>query len=181
MFILPVTEDIELRECGPHHAAELFALVQSNRVHLREWLPWLDQTTRPQHVEQFLRECRRRADDGNGHTFMIMTQGRIVGLMGQHYVDTVDRKTELGYWLDAGHQGRGIMTCAVARTVDYVFDDLDLHRIVMHCAVGNTRSRAIPERLGFVLEGVLRQAQWLYTRYVDLAVYALLKDERRRI
>ena len=161
------------------HAAELFALVESNRTYLRQWLPWLDETTRPQHIDQFLRESRRRSDNGNGQTFMVMYRGRIVGVLGQHFVDRVDRKTELGYWLDAGHQGRGIMTMAVARMVDHSFEDLELNRVVLHCAAGNARSRAIPDRLGFVLEGVLRQAQWLYDHYVDLAVYSLLREEWR--
>src|SRR6185436_13104105 len=108
MFVLPVSEDIKLRECGPNDAAELFGLVEANRDHLREWLPWLDETTRLQHVEQFLRDSRRRSDNGNGQTFMITLRDRIVGVLGQHYLDQVDHKTELGYWLDRQHQGCGI-------------------------------------------------------------------------
>jgi ribosomal-protein-serine acetyltransferase len=179
MFVLPVSDSVALRECTPNDAVELFALVETNRVHLREWLPWLDDTTRLQHIEQFLRESRRRSDRGSGQTFMITAGGRIVGVLGQHYVDRVDNKTELGYWLDQEHQGTGLMTRAVGRMLRHIFDDLDLNRVVLHCAAENRRSRAVPERLGFRLEGVLREAQWLYTRYVDLAIYGLLRDEWR--
>jgi ribosomal-protein-serine acetyltransferase len=45
----------------------------------------------------------------------------------------------------------------------------------MHCAVGNTKSRAVPERLGFVQEGILHDAEWLYDHYVDLVIYSILK------
>ena len=114
---------------------------------------------------------------GNGRTFVVICNGRIVGVLGEHYIDRVDRKTELGYWLDREHQGRGIMTQSVDRLVRSLFDDLDMNRVVLSCAVGNARSRAIPERLGFVCEGVLRQAQWLYTHYIDLAVYSLLRQD----
>src|SRR5262245_23257442 len=140
MFVLRVNHDIELRDCGPVHATELFALIEANRAYLREWLPWLDDTTRLQHVEHFLRESRRKADNGNGQTFMINRQGRIVGVLGQHYVDRIDRKTELGYWLDQNHQGQGIMTRVVSRMVQYVFDELDLNRVILHCAAGNAKS-----------------------------------------
>ena len=48
---------------------------------------------------------------------------------------------------------------------------------MIHCAVGNRRSRAIPERLGFTQEGIARDAEWLYDHYVDLVTYSLLAPE----
>jgi ribosomal-protein-serine acetyltransferase len=101
--------------------------------------------------------------------------GSLAGVVGQHYVESVNRRTELGYWLDAGHQGQGIVTRSVARLVDYAFVEQNCHRVIIHCAVGNVKSRAIPERLGFLQEGVLREAEWLYDHYVDLAIYSMLK------
>jgi ribosomal-protein-serine acetyltransferase len=53
-----------------------------------------------------------------------------------------------------------------------------LHRVEIRCGVGNTRSRKIPERLGFAFEGTLREAIWVNGRFHDLAVYGLLETER---
>jgi ribosomal-protein-serine acetyltransferase len=44
--------------------------------------------------------------------------------------------------------------------------------------VENVKSRAIPERLGFRAEGTVRQAEWLYDRFVDHVVYGLLAGDR---
>jgi ribosomal-protein-serine acetyltransferase len=83
----------------------------------------------------------------------------------------------MGYWLDAAHQGKGIMTAACREMIKHAFQELDLHRVVIACATENLRSRAIPERLGFKLEGVARQSEWLYDHFVDHAIYALLRPD----
>src|SRR5690625_199905 len=83
----------------------------------------------------------------------------------------------IGYWLDIEHQGKGIMTRAVRALTDYAFEEFDLNRVDIRAAVGNVKSRAIPERLGYKKEGVLRQSEWLYDHFVDHAVYSMLKSE----
>jgi ribosomal-protein-serine acetyltransferase len=65
----------------------------------------------------------------------------------------------------------------VRALVQYAFGARGLHRVVIEAAVGNARSRAIPERLGFHAEGVRRHAERHGERYLDLAVYSLLEEE----
>ena len=69
------------------------------------------------------------------------------------------------------------MTRACRALVTHAFRELGLHRVEIRAAPGNRRSRAIPERLGFRQEGILRDAEWPYDHYVDLVVYAMLADE----
>lgn len=61
--------------------------------------------------------------------------------------------------------------------IDYGFNTLNLNRIEVRAAVENIKSRALPERFSFHLEGTIRDAEWLYDHYVDHAVYSLLKVE----
>ena len=63
---------------------------------------------------------------------------------------------------------------------DHAFGNLGLNRVVMRVDVGNIRSRAIPERLGFTQEGVTRQSDWLYTRFRDMVLYSILAGEWKR-
>jgi len=52
-----------------------------------------------------------------------------------------------------------------------------MHRVEIRCGTGNHRSCAVPERLGFTREGVLREAQWVSGRWVDLVVWGMLEQE----
>lgn len=172
---LRVNESVELRQIAQDDAEELTLLIDRNRTYLREWLPWLDSSTNIIDTARFVGRSMEQAADDNGLTLGIICDTKLVGVIGQHYVDTLNRRTEIGYWLDAGHQGRGIVTAATARLTDYAFRQQDCNRVMLHCAAGNLKSRAVPERLGFVQEGVLREAEWLYDHYVDLVVYSMLK------
>ena len=89
----------------------------------------------------------------------------------------MNRVAYIGYWLAENFQGKGIMTACCRCLVDHAFRDLDLNKVVIACGTGNARSQAIPDRLGFVREGVLRDAEWLYDHFIDHTVNALLRRE----
>jgi ribosomal-protein-serine acetyltransferase len=176
-LILKVTPGVELRQIDADDAKDLTDLIDCNRRYLREWLPWLDNSLDIHDTARFIGRSIEQACDDNGFTFGIVCRGRLAGVIGQHYLDAVNRRTELGYWLDAKHQGRGIVTGAAARLTDYAFAAQDCNRVILHCAAANLKSRAVAERLGFVQEGILREAEWLYDHYVDLVVYSMLKAD----
>ena len=69
------------------------------------------------------------------------------------------------------------MTKTVLALLQYAFEDLQLNKVEIRAAVGNAKSRAIPERLGFTKEGTIREAEWLYDHYVDHVAYGMLASE----
>lgn len=73
------------------------------------------------------------------------------------------------------------MTRAVKALTHYAFHELNLNRVDIRAAVENKKSRSIPERLGFVNEGRLRQAEWLYDRYVDCIIYGMLAEDWKNV
>ena len=173
----PLSAEAELQLIGPQHADQLFALIDQHRAHLREWLAWVDDIKSIDDERQFVqRSMDRLAFNGAFHC-AIMVRGALAGTIGLHDIDHTNRKVEIGYFLAAEHQGKGLMTLACRAVVGHLFSGLRLHRAIIFCATGNRRSRAIPERLGFKLEGIHRDAEWIRDHFVDLACYAKLATD----
>jgi ribosomal-protein-serine acetyltransferase len=170
---LEVAEGCYLRLLEESDAEELHRLVDRNRDHLAEWMPWAAGQTL-EGTANFIRVTRRRLAEKEGFEFALVLDGRIIGSAGIAGIDWVARAANIGYWLGEEHQARGLMTRAVRALVDHAFGALELHRVQIQAAEGNRRSRAIPERLGFQEEGTLREAERVGGRYLDLVVYGLL-------
>jgi ribosomal-protein-serine acetyltransferase len=107
----------------------------------------------------------------------IWHEDRLAGVIGYDPIDWENRSTELGYWLGEEYQGKGLVTAACRALVEHAFGELGLNRVVISCATENEKSCAIPERLGFRREGIERQAEWLYDRFVDHVTYSALASE----
>ena len=179
MFRHIMYDDAELRLLEERHSDELFAAVDRNRAYLREWLPWLDQTATAEDEKAFvsrsLEEFARNATLALG----IWYKGRISGGIGLNFIDQVNRSAEIGYWVSEDCQGKGLVTRACVVLLNYAFGELGLNRVVMRVAEENSRSRAIPERLGFTEEGTTRQSDWQYDHFKDMVVYSMLESEWR--
>ena len=119
----------------------------------------------------------KQAEQGTGLVMLIEYDSRLVGIVGCNWIEPMNRSCEIGYWLDQDHLGQGIMTNATRRLINYAFDDLSLNRVSIPVAVENRKSRAIPERLGFKIEGIIREAEWLYDHFVDHILYGLLRSD----
>src|SRR4051794_25025002 len=174
-----VAPDLVLRQFEAYDAEPLFALVQRQRAYLRQWLPWVDFTETVDDVRRFIVRTRNQFDANQGPQCAVVLNGEIAGSLGCHPIDWSNKHCSIGYWVSADQQGRGLMTQCCVSMIDYLFEELDLHRVVIQCGTGNTKSCAIPQRLGFVREGVLREAEWVNDRWVDLVVWGMLRQEWR--
>jgi len=177
MFERIIDTDLKLRMLREEDAEELFTVVEANRQHLREWLPWLDVNTEIKHTRQFIRSTDAQHARNEGFVCAVLLADRIVGLAGYHPIRWAERSVEIGYWLSRKAVGNGIMTKCCRVLVDHAFMQLGLNRVSIPAAVGNSRSRAIPERLGFRRERIIRDAEWLYDHYVDHVLYVAHKRE----
>lgn len=177
VFRQAITADAEVCVLERQHAAELYAVIESCRAHLRLWLPWVDDTRSVADSERFIADSLAQLASNQSFQAGIFQRRRLVGVIGYHPIDWRNRKTALGYWLEPGAMGQGLMTAACRVMTDHAFRELGLVRMEIRCATRNARSRAIPERLGFRQEGIARRAEWLYDHFVDLMIYAMLAGD----
>jgi ribosomal-protein-serine acetyltransferase len=174
VFSFRVDEEISIELLQQHHKEELFELIDTNREHLRKWLLWVDKRKSAEDFESIIPIWIRNYADNNGFDAGIRFNGKLVGMVGLHYIDWKNSTTSIGYFLAEEAQGQGIITRTVSALLNYLFGQLNINRVEIQCAVGNHKSIAIPERLGFVKEGIKRDGQWLYDHYEDLVTYSLL-------
>lgn len=174
-----IDQCLALRPLRLSDADALFSLVESNRTYLREWLPWLDHNQTVNDSLEFIRDCGERAGSSNGFVSAICYEAQLVGVVGLNYISWENRLSGIGYWLAEPYQGKGIVTRACKAVLGYGFTDLNLNRIDIRCASKNLRSQAVAKRLGLTYEGTLREAEWLYDRFVDHRIYSMLQREWR--
>jgi ribosomal-protein-serine acetyltransferase len=175
---LPVAVDLGdgafLRKLRIEDLDPVWGLIQAERERIGVWMPWVEVTRTIDDQREWLEAVVR--DERNLDGLGIFVEGRYVGGVGIT-MDAFRIAGDIGYWVGAEHEGRGLVTAAVRALIDIGFRDLGLHRIVIRAGVENRRSRAIPERLGFTREGVARGEGKGSGGFYDLVVYSLLEDE----
>jgi len=181
MFTHRLDDDTLIRSYNIDDAPALHEVLKREHEHLLVWLPWPDADQSLGARREFIRGSIQQEKDGDGFQTGIFHRGELAGSVGFHGTDHANRSTSIGYWLAAGHQGKGIMTRACEALVNHSLLEMKLNRVEIRCATDNARSRAIPERLGFTQEGVLRQVQLLHDRYLDQLVYSMLAEQWREI
>jgi ribosomal-protein-serine acetyltransferase len=179
-FSFPLTKDAELRLLLPHYAEEIFAVTDKNRARLRPYMPWVEGTTCAEHTRSFINRALQCMANKTEIQWGIWYCGRCAGTIGTLPIDYSHKKAEFGYWLGEEFQGKGLMTAAGKAMLACLFNVLDLNRAELSIRTTNTRSRAVAGRLGFCLESIQRQAIWSEGKPVDMACYALLRQDWKK-
>lgn len=177
MFALPLADDAELRPLEPWQAEEFFAHIERARAHTDPWIPWASRSTTLDAARATLQGYADRHAQDAGRIFGIWDRGTLVG--GVMFVRfEIDAGTaEIGVWSEPAGSGRGLITRAVRVLVDYALGTRGLHRIEWHNSPTNLASRAVAQRLGMTLDGVLRAAYPYAGVRHDQEIWSLLAPE----
>lgn len=142
--------------------AEMAVVITQSLSHLRPWMPWAQDAPSAESAELVVRRMQADFISRRDLCFQIYARcadgspGRLLGGTGLHRIDWAVRKFEIGYWIRPDAAGQGFVSEAVGLLAVLAFGPLDARRVEIRCDARNLKSRAVAERCGFVLEGVLR-------------------------
>jgi ribosomal-protein-serine acetyltransferase len=174
---IPVNKSIRLETVKLSMASVIFDTIERDRKHLQTWLPFVEMTQKISDTEKFIQSIVNQPPGKKDDIYSIWFNEEFAGLIGFKDTDWINKKTELGYWLAENMQGKGIVTLCLRKLIRYTFQKLKLNRIQIKVAVGNTKSAAIPKKLGFVFEGIERAGELNNQKYHNLEIYSLLKKD----
>ena len=161
-------------------APALFEAVDESRDRLRIWMPWVDNYRTVADAEEYCHRVGVRFDERSDFALGIWHResGRFLGGTGFHNIDWSVPSFEIGYWIRDGEVGKGYVEEAVRLLVRHAFDKMGARRLALTCDLTNDRSRHIPERIGFVLEGRLRNHMVAETgRLRDTLIFSLIPGD----
>ncbi len=178
-MIIKIDNDIELRQLEQTDAMDIFQAIDSQREYLGKWLPFVVFTRSVSDSEEFVNSVINAPKERFELQFTIRKRDQFIGLIGFKDTDKANKKTEIGYWLSEKYQKQGIITRSVEKLCNFAFNELDLNRVQIKCAVGNQRSKNVPKRLGFKFEGVERHGELLTGNiFTNLEIYSKLKSDQ---
>jgi len=177
MVSIHVNENIQLRSYTAKDAQPLFDAVSYSRQHLHPWLDWVDKTTKPEHSLQFIQQSIHQLNTQEGLTLGIFYDEKIIGGIGMHQWEHNLKRAQVGYWITKEYEGKGIMSVCLEKFADFLFYKTGLNKLEIHFVPANKRSAKLAERLGFKVEGVIRQGFIRNGMPEDLVITGLLKSE----
>lgn len=153
----------------------MFAAIDSNRERLREFLPWVDFTAQEMDSYKYIDSCREKWEKHElfDYGFFDKSTGEYVGNGGLHSISWSNRRAEFGYWILGKFEGKGFISEAI-EALEKVCFEMGFHRLEIRCSSNNKRSASVPERLGYKLEGHLKEDQIENGRYRDTLIYGKL-------
>jgi ribosomal-protein-serine acetyltransferase len=172
-FPIEIGPGLRVELVGATVAEEWLALVRRNLPRLARWEPWAGTAQTLPGIRVYLAWQAQGFVSGTAVPLQIRLDGVLVGSCSAR-IDKPEGTAEIGYWIDEAVEGGGVAHASVSALVDHLLARGDLGRIQARTAVDNVRSRALLERLGFELEGVLRSSQRINGGRVDMAMYALI-------
>lgn len=176
-------ERIVLRQWRDADAQTLYDAIMASKDHIARWLPWPQYYHSIEDAWQFI-----RGNSGHwslhkhiGTGIWRREDGALLGSVGVTVHDWTVPSFELGYWIGRMHEGRGYISEGVRLLTRYLFEELHAARVAIRCDARNVRSKAVPERLGFVCEGCLRHDSLGTDGSIrDTLIYAMIPEDYER-
>jgi len=113
--------------------------------------------------------------------FIIKKGDEKIGYVGIYSIDPIHRKAEFGIMIDPKHQGYGYASTATRLAIDYAFATLNLHKLYLIVDCINEKAIHVYEKMGFKVEGVLREEYFVNGKFHDVSMMSIFQGEYLQI
>jgi RimJ/RimL family protein N-acetyltransferase len=139
----------------PADGPSVHAAIAASHDHLRAWMPWAEAAPTDESVRAFLEPAARDfgGDSAANYGITLADSGQYVGGCGLHQ-RVGEGALEIGYWIEARHEGKGLITESVRLLTGAALRLPGVERLEIHCDEANARSAAVPARLGYRLDRI---------------------------
>ncbi len=152
VLCIQVNEETQLRLLEERHVEEYFALIERNQEHLHEWIAVEAYEGSVETLRAYVKQRLLQFVNGEGYHLGIWYQEALVGVL-DYRLNWRGRKVELGYWLDAAMEGKGMVTQACRTMVRHAFEEHELHKVEISCATDNTAVARSPSDSALARKG----------------------------
>jgi ribosomal-protein-alanine N-acetyltransferase len=169
------TERLKLRRADLHDINELYALRSDTEI--MKYIPRPVATTLDE-ISEFIKLTDEKINSSELINWAITIKGnpKMIGTIGYYYIKPEHYRAEIGYMLLPEFQGRGYITEAIAKVVNYGFTEMKLHSIEAVIAPENFASAKVLEKCNFNKEGHLKESEFYNGKFIDTVIYSKLNE-----
>jgi len=170
------TERLALRPININDKVEIFAYRSDQKTN--KYQSWIPKTIGD--VETFIKKNAEQINEPETwFQFLIIEKNsqKVVGDLGVHFWDKENKQVEIGCTLNKNYQKKGYATESVRKVVDYLFTELNKHRIITSIDPNNESSIRLVERIGFRKEAHFVESIFVNGKWVDDLIYSLIDKD----
>lgn len=177
MFTLPLGDTAQLRPLEPWHAQEFLAHIDRARPYVDPWIPWATFSTDRASATAVLQRYADKQAGDTARIYGIWLDGTLVGGVMFTRFDGASGVCEVGCWLEAAGEGRGLVTRACRALLDWAFAERGMSRAEWWVRAGEHPERRGRAPAGMTRDGVLRKHTEYRGERHDIEVWSVLTEE----
>jgi ribosomal-protein-alanine N-acetyltransferase len=176
-FPILETKRLLLRRVVNGDVKEMFVLRSNTEI--MKYIP-RPLVTNLEEAKEHIASIDAKIESLEGINWAITLKGddTLIGVAGFYRINVENFRAEIGYILHPSHSGKGLISEVVKELIDYGFNTMKLHSIEAVIAPENYASAKVLEKNGFIQEGLFKENQYFEGRFLDSAVYSLLKHTK---
>jgi ribosomal-protein-serine acetyltransferase len=175
-----IIDGLVLKDLGIEQAERYFEHVQENRDIYSDTIPYVSRTHTLAEMRENIARNLKRQEDGLSEFYTLWDGERMAGLFLVREKEEEAKWAEIGYMLGKEWQRKGITTRLCALLIKELFLNQEMRKVVICCNDDNLASMGVAKKLGFTLEGNLRNHSVVNGRLRNMLCFGLLKEEWQR-